>query len=125
AAEYRAGKVSDTAEYRCGERIDADAKAHLVVNRVVVQGIHDAGHAGQRAANKEGGTDDAVDVDTHQARGQGVLGDGPHGFAQTRKFDDERQARQEGDRNTEDQEFAGGKGDVAVAKQVVIRHQRG
>ena len=91
AAEHGPLEVADTAQHRCGKRLDAGQKAHIEMRAAVVAGHHDARQRGQGAADGEGHDNDAVGVDAHQARHLRVLGHGAHGPAKARALDQQQQ----------------------------------
>ncbi|MPM22573.1 hypothetical protein SDC9_69030 [bioreactor metagenome] len=102
AADHCAAQVADAAEHGCGEGLEPRQKAHGVLRRAVVGGVHDAGNGRQDRADDEGGRDHHVGLHTHQRRHLRVLCRGTHRAAQLgviHQIDHRRQRHHGGHQN--------------------------
>src|SRR5207302_5373479 len=102
-AEDRARQISNPAEYRGGEREEAELKARVEADRRRVEREDHSTRAGQCARHEKRERDRAVDVDTHHRGGVLVLRRRPHRFTLTRLLYEPDQPEQDGNRDEENE----------------------
>ena len=91
-AQHGARDVSDAAQDRGGEGLDAGDEPHEEVDLLEHDRVEHAGGPGSRAADDEGHGDHPVDVDAHEVGRLLVLGHGADGLADPGALDERHRA---------------------------------